>query len=177
MKVGLFGGTFDPPHNGHLTVARRVLDSGFVDQVWFLPCWKHAFGKDPSPYTTRVEMCKILVKHEDHMFVSMMEGEVKSTYSVEILTAFKNNFPHTSFRLILGSDNYWKMDEWKEKDKVLELTPPIWVRRPGSKEIPEPFIYCDSFESSTEIRRMFQMLPRTVLAYILDRSSLYKEGQ
>lgn len=174
MRIGLFGGTFDPPHNGHLAVAKRVLYSSLVDQIWFLPCWKHAFGKEPSPFNARVEMCKILIQGQSNMFVSTMEGHLESTYSIDILTAFKNNFPNDEFRLVLGSDNYWKMDEWKEKNKVLELAPPIWVRRPGSKEIPEPFIYCDSSESSTEIRNLFHMLPRDVLTYIMDRPTLYR---
>jgi nicotinate-nucleotide adenylyltransferase len=174
MRIGLFGGTFDPPHNGHLAVARRVLDSRFVDEVWFLPCWQHAFGKAPSPFTARVEMCRILVERELGMKVCDMEGQIKSTYSIEILTAIKQAFPSHDFRLVLGSDNYWKMDGWKEKDKVLELAPPIWVRRPDAKEIPEPYIYCDSSESSTDIRRLFAMLPREILRYLIDRPTLYK---
>jgi len=178
--IGLLGGTFDPPHMGHLEVAKAALASGQVDIVWLLPCWKHAFGKEPTTFYHRAAMCYHMVKTIPDIYVCTDEAEIKSTYSIEILQFIINRNLDKKFRLIMGTDNYLKMDQWKEKDKVLELAPPIWVDRPGVKEIPEPFILCNSTISSTEIRTCAQnrgiLVPSTihsdVRSYIV-RHSLY----
>ncbi len=155
-RVGILGGTFDPPHLGHLKVARSVIDQGLVDTVWFLPCWKHAFGKEPTPFYHRAAMCYLLVRHISDMYVCMAESEIKSTYSVEILKYLKAGNPENEFQLVLGADNYWKIDKWKEKDTVLKLAPPIWVQRPEVKNPPGPLVECFHEASSTTLRPMIR---------------------
>jgi nicotinate-nucleotide adenylyltransferase len=179
-KVGLLGGTFDPPHLGHLAVAKTVLNKGLVDIVWLLPCWKHAFGKNPSHFHHRASMCFLMVKEETNIYVCTAESEIRSSYSVEILKYIRDANHGKTFRLILGTDNYWRMNEWKEKDKVIGLAPPIWVGRPHTKEIPEPVVECHFDISSTEIRNLISnkkpisnhLLYGTVKDYIV-KHSLY----
>ena len=180
-KIGLFGGTFDPPHMGHLEVAKCVLRSKQIDAVWLLPCWKHAFGKDPTSFYHRASMCYLLIRNEPNIYVCTDEAKIQSTYSIDILKIIQDTNPNKSFRLILGIDNYCRMNEWKLKDKILELAPPIWVERPGIKNIPESTIKCFSNTSSTEIKQKIELeghlcnipLSIEVKKYIA-KNSLYK---
>lgn len=152
MRIGLFGGAFDPPHIGHLWVARTALWSMEVDKVWLLPCWKHAFNKEMVGFIDRVKMCRILVKDEEHITVCTAEGEIESTRSIDIIRfILKNNLDNT-FRFILGTDNYWKMKEWEAGMGAVALVPPLWVERPGVSRIPEKSYSLHKDVSSTEIR-------------------------
>lgn len=155
MKVGLLGGTFDPPHLGHLQMAKVALWSGQVDKVAFLPCWKHAFGKEPSEFKHRVAMCEsmLLDEGDNRIVVWKDEEEIKSTFSIEILEAIHHRHPDVEeFRLILGADNYWKMNKWKQPNKVCKLAKPLWVDRPGQSRIPEESLVCNLDISSSKIR-------------------------
>lgn len=157
-KVGILGGTFDPPHLGHKAVAQAVLDSNQVDVVWFLPCWKHAFGKEPTEFHHRASMCYLMVRNHPEMFVSTAEAEIKSTYSVKILEYIRTGNPEKTFRLIMGTDNYYKICEWKDAKAVLSLAPPIWVARPGVENPPLEVLQCENNTSSSLVRDLLGTL-------------------
>ena len=170
-KVGLFGGTFDPPHMGHLKVALAVLKSGRVDQVWFLPCWKHAFSKEPTAFEHRVNMCRLVTGDNLKLYTCPDEGKVKSTYSIEILEYIKNKYPGKDFKLVVGADNYEKITQWKNYDEVVKLAELIWVDRPGFDK-PKNTVKCGSALSSSHIRKMFS-LDMNVKGYVDDEVTQY----
>lgn len=187
-QIGIFAGTFDPPTLGHLRVAQTVLKETEVSDVIFLPCYEHAFGKEPTDFKKRLKMCHILTREEPNMMVSDMEDRLKTKYSVDILEHFveeaqANSYFDLSFNLIMGTDNYWKMDKWKDPDRVKELAPPIWIRRLGEKDLPpeEKMLELSSSYSSTEFRnaisendaRSVLMTLSSVHDYVL-RKNLYK---
>lgn len=154
-RVGILGGTFDPPHAGHMMMAKIALAEGVVDAVWFLPCWKHAFGKNPTSFIDRLSMCHLMVKDEPCVEVCMDEYFIESTYTVEVLEYMRSKHSDKTLRLMLGADNYWRMDEWKRPKKIVALAPPIWFERPGVKSLPlseEVLPNCADF-SSTNVRR------------------------
>jgi len=152
MRIGLYGGTFDPPHLGHLEVAKTALWSGELDAVWFLPCWIHAFGKKPISFNNRVNMCQLMVKDIPKIHVCADEGEIKSTSSVVILRYLQKKNPDISFRLVLGTDNYWTMNEWNDLLEVTTIACPLWVERPGESRIPCKSYPLHNLISSTEVR-------------------------
>ena len=163
FKIGILGGTFNPPTWGHYKVAQAALDSRKVDYIEFLPCWKHAFNKKPVDFSHRVEMCKLLIGKNKHMDVSDLEGKLKTTYSIDILEEYINNwnltpirglYKNIKFRLVMGADNYLKMDKWKNPERVKELAPPLWIGRPGINDLPETeeVIELDNTLSSTQLR-------------------------
>jgi len=161
MTVGLLAGTFDPPHVGHLQMARACLWSGKIDKVVFLPCWKHAFGKEPTDFDHRATMCELMVKDhgDDRIEVWRDEAEIESTYSIEILEFINTKHPEVDkFRLILGADNYWKMNKWKQPSKVWALAESLWVDRPGESRIPEESLVCNLDISSSDIRHKIRSL-------------------
>ena len=154
-RIGLLGGTFNPPHLGHLAMATAALQEQVVDRVWLLPCWKHAFGKEPIPFDHRAEMCRWMVRDFPDIFVCTAEQEIKADCSVKILRYIARQYPNKTFNLILGTDNYEKMDLWNDKEEVVSLAPPIWVARPGTK-IDEETISCNYNVSSTAIRELLK---------------------
>lgn len=181
IRVGLFGGTFDPPHLGHLEVAKVALQSREVDTVWFLPCWRHAFDKKPTDFTLRVIMIVRMLQNEDDIWICTDEGQIMSSHSVEILKFIQEQNPDKKFRLILGTDNYWRMDEWKDKDEVIKIAPPLWVTRTGQSNIPEKSYHLYNTISSTQIRQLIyegksvnHLLHPKVNEFIV-QNSLYKE--
>lgn len=181
-RVGILGGTFDPPHLGHKSIAQAALDNNKVDVVWFLPCWKHAFGKEPTEFHHRASMCYLMVRNHSEMFVSTAEAEIKSTYSVEILKYIKAGNQDKTFRLIMGTDNYHKIDRWRDAETVLSLAPPIWVARPEVEDPPGEVLYCENNTSSSLIRHLFgdqlnrqairELITPEVLEYI-EQHNLY----
>ena len=98
MRIGLLGGTFNPPHLGHLAVAKTGLWSGEIDAVWFLPCWEHAFGKKPESFNHRASMCQLMIQEEKDIFLCTDEADIKSSCSVCILRELQERNPDNSFR-------------------------------------------------------------------------------
>jgi nicotinate-nucleotide adenylyltransferase len=183
LRVGLFGGSFNPPHVGHLLVASYVLATAEVDRVWLMPAFVHPFGKQLAPFADRVEMCRRLAAlFSGGVEVTELEREVGGDgRTVDTLEHLAKTRPHVKPRLILGSDIAAEVAGWKRFDRVAELAPPIWIRRGGHPDVdaqgPEmPAI------SSTSVRRLLaagldagQWVPRDVLAYALERK-LYAAG-
>jgi len=172
--IGLLGGTFDPPHLGHLAVARIALWTGDIDAVWMLPCWEHAFGKKPKDFHHRASMCQQMVEEEKDVLVCTDEAEIKSKCAMDILTYIIKKNPDKEFRLILGTDNYWKMDQWEDRPGVYKLARPLWVERSGESRIPERVCFLSNDISSTKARQALtdgepvnEMLHDKVIKYIV----------
>ncbi|MCP4196536.1 MAG: nicotinate-nicotinamide nucleotide adenylyltransferase, partial [Proteobacteria bacterium] len=153
-RVGVFGGTFDPPHLGHLGLARIVLDSRMVQEVWFIPCLTHRFRKKPASYEDRVAMCRLLVKSEPHMKVSTVETRTdKPGYTLAMIERLITENPQADFRHLAGTDIYHEKDKWFHYDKIERLAPPIYVERKGVPPIPHTTLSGPMEVSSRELRR------------------------
>jgi nicotinate-nucleotide adenylyltransferase len=174
MIVGIFGGTFDPPHLGHLGAARAALDSGEVDEVWLVPVLAHRFGKTPAPFEDRLAMCRLLVAGEEGMEVSEMERELERPgYTLDLVEALGRAHPEARFRLIAGADIYHERHEWHRYDDIAALAPPLYVAREGVAPIPEPTLPAPPPVVATEVRealargeRPVDALPEAILEYI-----------
>jgi nicotinate-nucleotide adenylyltransferase len=183
MIVGIFGGTFDPPHVGHLGAARAALDSGEVDEVWLVPVLAHRFEKTPAPFEHRVAMCRLLVAGDDRMKVSEMERELERPgYTLDLVEALRRAHPEASFRLIAGADIYHERYEWHRYDEIAALAPPLYVARGGVAPIPAPTLPEPPPAVASEIRaalargeRPAGVLSGEVLAYI-ETHQLYGEA-
>lgn len=182
MKVALYGGSFDPPHIGHLLVVSYVLATQDVDQLWLLPTYRHAFGKKMAPFEDRLEMCRILEAHfPSGVVTSSVESEVDSDRTVDTLEYLRRRHPEHDFRLVIGSDILGEAHRWKAFDRVKELAPLILVAR-GDHPSPEAEGPVMPAVSSTEVRRRLAagedaalLVPRKVLAYVESRG-LYRDS-
>ena len=179
-KIILFGGTFDPPHLGHLGLARTVLRSKLVQELWFVPCLTHRFRKQPAAYEHRVAMCRLLIAAESNMKVSTIEARLeKPGYTLAMVQRLKKENAKTEFRLVAGTDIYHEKDAWYHFEEIEKLAPPIYVERKGVANIPDTTLTAPMEVSSSELRallaqgqRPLDKLPEPVLEYIL-RNDLY----
>ena len=126
MKVGIFGGTFDPPHNGHLALCRTVLESALVDRVIIVPCLRHAFGKQPVPFEHRVAMCELMAGQDEEVLVNEAEAALDEPGKTLALVRYlMSNNPDVEFRLVAGSDIWHERDKWYHFDDIARADPDL----------------------------------------------------
>ena len=190
-KIGIFGGTFNPIHRGHTALAKSIVRSGLVDEVWLMVSPQNPLkGNDAVDYDHRLAMAKIATKHVKGVVPSDFERHLPiPSYTVTTLNELRQAYPQHEFSLIIGGDNWQRFDRWYKSDEIRRDFDIIIYPRPGiATEVPEPsgtlhhqhllhFTLHDI--SSTEIRRRLTtgepldgMINKEVLAYIR-RHNLY----
>lgn len=180
-RVALYGGSFDPPHLGHVLSVSWALALADIEEVWVIPTWQHAFDKKHSaPFEARVAMCELAFAQFDHARVSTIEqtlGGVSRT--LDTIDALQSSNPTTQFRLLVGSDVLPETPKWHRWDDIVAKAPPIVVARDG---YPAPTDRAVSIPnvSSTDARESLRVgdpvdgwIPRAVVAYI-EAHSLYQ---
>ena len=173
MHVALLGGSFNPPHVGHLMAATYVHATMDVDEVWLLPCFRHPFGKALEPFEHRVHMCEAMANEVGGWLkVLSVEKDVPGEgRTVDLLSHLLPLHPGIRFSLIIGSDIVRELPLWKKVDEIQKMVTLIVLNRAGHPEAgargpPLPEV------SSTDIRRLFEqgqlpeaLVPRHVLEY------------
>ena len=134
-RVGVFGGSFDPPHIGHLTVAGDVADALGLDEVWWVPAARSPFkvGYPVTPADIRLEMVRAAIA-DDARFV-VRDDELRRggvSYTVDTIRAFCEEEPDTDFFLIVGADQAERFGEWREAEEILRLATLVVVSRDGA---------------------------------------------
>lgn len=133
--VALLGGSFDPPHVGHVMAAWWVLATQAVDEVWLLPAWRHPFGKALAPYPDRVRMCRLAAAGLRGVKVSTAERELEGDplcgMTVRTLEHLRAKHPGTRFALVVGTDILREVDKWYRWDRVARLARVVVVGRAG----------------------------------------------
>lgn len=118
MRIALFGGSFDPPHRGHLSVAQAVVDHHIVDAVWFVPCANHPFAKTLSPAHHRLTMLRLL--SDDHYVYQYEIAKPTPSYSLETLLQATREFPSHDFVWLMGSDLLGSFTRWYHYQELLQ---------------------------------------------------------
>lgn len=135
MRIGIFGGSFDPIHQGHLILAENCREQAQLDQVLFMPCamsphkLEGAHGSDRQ----RLEMLDFAIGGHPQFVRSDMEikrGGV--SYTVETLRELSVAQPDSEWFLLMGADSLESFSSWREPAEILQLAKPIVVGRPGS---------------------------------------------
>ncbi len=133
-RIGLFGGTFDPVHNGHLSIAHSFINSGYVDELWVLltPYPPHKQSKQQTSYKTRLEMLEVAFQAMDKLRIQTIENELpKPSYSVQTIRYLKNEFPETDFYYCMGEDSLAQFNTWKFYDEIIAECELLVAQRPG----------------------------------------------
>jgi nicotinate-nucleotide adenylyltransferase len=123
MKIGLYFGTFNPIHVGHLTIANHLAEHSNLDQVWFVVTPLSPFKKKSSLLDNyqRLEMVHLATKDYDKLRPSDIEFGLKQpNYTVDTLTYLFEKFPDYDFSLIMGEDNLKSFHKWKNYELILE---------------------------------------------------------
>ena len=140
MKVGVFGGSFDPIHNGHISLARYILAHTDLDEIWLMVSPLNPLK--PQGYVAtdgqRLEMARLAVEDIPGIKVSDFEFSLPiPSYTYNTLRHLKEAYPDIDFRLIVGGDNWADFGKWKDPDKILREFGLIVYPRPG-EEISTP---------------------------------------
>ena len=192
-KVGLFFGSFNPIHIGHLILANYILENSDMNEVWFVVSPQNPF-KDKKTLLNdhnRLDMVELALKNYPNIKASNVEFSLpKPSYTIDTLVYLNEKYPQYSFSLIMGEDNLKSLHKWKNADYLIknyhiivypripedEAKAPEYQQHENISLIKAPIIEL----SATEIRNMIKenknvrpMLPPEVFEY-LDGSSFYK---
>ena len=174
-EIALFGGSFDPPHVGHLLAAAYVLATEPVDELWLVPVFAHPFGKQfQGSYPHRLELCERLAQSLSRTRVSRAEEESGQARTVDLLEYLHGKHPALRWALVLGTDLNAERPQWKNFDRIAELARIITVQRAGYPEARGPRLEAVLPEiSSTQVRALLKsgadvshLVPRAVLETI-----------
>jgi nicotinate-nucleotide adenylyltransferase len=130
MKIGLFGGSFDPAHDGHTHVAETALKRLGLDRVWWLVSPQNPLKPKSSPFAQRMASARTHARGP-HMQVTDIERQLGCAYTYETLRALKQLYPGVQFYLVMGSDNLANFRRWRNWREVADSVPVVVVSRPG----------------------------------------------
>lgn len=133
-KIGLFGGSFDPIHNGHVKAARRAMEAGKLDAVWFLPAAVSPFksGCAHASARDRVEMVKLAIGGEPRFSVCEVETSREGvSYTIDTVRLLKRSHPDVDFVFVIGADSLMSLCKWREAEALVGLCEFITLARPG----------------------------------------------
>ena len=158
-SICLFGGTFDPIHNGHIQIASLAMESLQLDKVIFLPCHKspHKLDKKSATSEARLEMCELAITTLPWAEVSDYEVKKAGTsYSYETASYFKELYPDSTLYWLMGTDQWNSLSKWKHPEILASKVTFIICQR-GTAELQQHdykhhFISSDHPASSTAIR-------------------------
>ena len=130
MRIGLFGGSFDPAHEGHRHVAETALKRLGLDRVWWLVTPQNPLKPKSSSLKKRVASARKQARGPK-MVVTDIEARLGCGYTYETLRQLKALYPGVRFTLVMGADNLANFQQWKNWEEVAEAIPIAIVSRPG----------------------------------------------
>jgi len=159
MRIGLFGGSFDPAHAGHAHVAETALKRLQLDRVWWLVSPQNPLKPKSSSYAKRMKSAQAHA-HGPHMVVTDIEKRLNCAYTYQTLRALKQLYPGVQFLLVMGADNLAHFRKWRNWQEVADAVPVVVVSRPGVSpaqrlSAPKHWIFLNARhhpQSSTAIR-------------------------
>lgn len=204
MRVGLFGGSFNPPHAGHLAVARAVRAALRLDQVWLIPAARPPHKPDHpemAPPADRLAMARLAAEGEDGLDVCDVElGRSGPSYTIDTVRELKAAHPATGFAWLLGADSVDELPTWRQAEALVREVELVVVTRPGHdleqnlavvarelgpaavEALRRHVVAVEAPVSSTEIRRRIRagepwedQVPAAVAGYIRSRG-LYRRS-
>lgn len=188
MRLALFGGTFDPIHNAHLTVAREAADQFQLDQVWFIPAAHppHKTDQMMAGYEDRLKMVELACRADPRFQPSRLEAGAQKSYSIDTVEKVRGMGEEPFF--IIGADAFAEIATWHRWHELVAATEFIVVTRPGHDYTSPDGARVHRLDtvalpvSSSEIRAKLAAgetpaeLPPSVAAYIL-KKGLYRHAQ
>ena len=135
MRLGVYGGSFDPVHYGHLLLAEMCREQCRLDEVWFIPAAlpPHKQHRDMTPAKLRVEMLQLAIGGTPGLLASTIEIERGGvSYTVDTLAEIQRQHAAAQLFLLMGADSLHDLPTWREPDRICELAIPVVVRRAGS---------------------------------------------
>lgn len=198
-KVGILGGTFDPPHLAHLRIAEEALEAFSLNEVWFCPAFDppHRKEKPKADFEERLHMTSLAVENNPAFKVIDIERGESPSYTIITLQKLKKLFPKVNFYLIIGWDSFLELPSWHRYQELIDLAELIVCTRGNMDKAEAEAIFSKKVEaywgsskkkrvhllfvfpfeiSSTAIRKLRAngksiryLVPEGVYAYILEK--------
>ncbi|KAB7670108.1 nicotinate-nucleotide adenylyltransferase [Bacillus sp. B1-b2] len=133
-RVGILGGTFDPPHIGHLIIANEVLHAKELDEIWFMPNQEppHKIKTVSVLNEQRVQMLKLAISGYEKFLIQTIELNRKGkSYTFDTIKVLKEEYPEIDFYFIVGADMVEYLPKWHKIDELMKLVKFISVNRPN----------------------------------------------
>lgn len=132
QKIGLLGGSFDPPHRGHVHISRQALRRFGLDQVWWLVSPGNPLKKDgPADFERRMNACRDLAKHP-RIRVSDFEMRHGTRFTADTIALLQGKFPRLNFVWLMGADNLVQLHEWNRWQEIMQRVPVGVFARPDN---------------------------------------------
>ena len=189
-RIGLLGGTFNPPHMGHLIIAEQVGKQLGLDAVWFLPA--HVPPHKRVKHLAKVEERKKMIQSAigDNSFFKLDETDLKregKSYTYDTIKQLKKEHPEKEFYFIIGGDMAESLSEWYRIDELVQMIQFVAVKRKGysaDTDYSVIWVDCPLIEiSSTQIRKKISdgctiryLVPESTRKYI-EKMGLYKDDE
>ena len=193
MKIGIFGGSFDPIHTGHAIIAHHIISSGLVDQLWMMVSPVNPLKASNERHVTdadRLRMVEMVTRTLDGAETSAFEFNMpRPSYTIDTLNALQEKFPDKEFYMVIGADNWAVFNRWRNSEEILSKYHILIYPRLGYEVvIPDEWqdrvtlVNAPIIElSSTQIRERLAQgksaryyVPDDVLNYI-ERNNLYQK--
>jgi nicotinate-nucleotide adenylyltransferase len=143
-KIGLFGGSFDPIHIGHLLVAQAAVEELGLDRLFFVPAAQSPFKPDsrPAPAAVRLQLLRLALAGQSHYEID--EQEIRRggvSYTIDTLHGYAKDFPGAKLFYLIGTDHVAKLNDWREPNELARLAEFVVIPRPGEvpTDFPPPF--------------------------------------
>jgi nicotinate-nucleotide adenylyltransferase len=140
MRIALFGGTFDPPHQGHLAIAKAAADTFHLDTILFAPAGRQPLKPEnhPTPFKDRLAMVTLACAAVQHQAARFQPSDIDApnpdgtpNYTIDTLIKLHALNPQSSLFNLVGADSFLDLPRWREPDRLLDLAEWIIVSRPG----------------------------------------------
>jgi len=132
ISVGLFGGSFNPAHDGHLHVARAGLKQLGLDKIWWLVSPQNPLKPKQPSYASRAATVAALPL-PPRMEISTAEMDLGSNYTIDLIRGLQARHPQTRFVFLMGADNFLQFPQWKNWQEIAARVPIAVIARPGQK--------------------------------------------
>ena len=184
MRIGIYGGTFNPVHHGHLILARQALEEFKLDRLVFVPAAESPFKiqNHSAPAGDRLAMLRLAIAGEDRFSVDPLEIDRGGiSYSIDTVKMFRNRDPGAELFFLVGEDNADRLTEWHRFEELKKLVCFVVLSRSEDFQSPEyPVVQRRIEISSTEIRNrvanqesITYLVPESVKHYI-EQHQLYQ---
>ena len=167
MRVGIYGGTFSPVHNGHVAAAKAFMEQMWLDILYVIPTGvtPHKDMQGDATAADRLEMCRLAFEGMEGVIVSDLEmrREGKS-YTVDTLRELYD--PEGRLFLLMGTDMLMTLDQWREPDEIFRLCYPVYVRRETDGEMDEAIV-----EKISSYQQKYGKVVRRIVTPAIELSS------
>ena len=192
IRTGIFGGSFNPIHNGHISLARQLREKAGLDEVWLMVSPQNPLKKssDLLDDNLRMEMARLAVEGREGIIASDYEMHLpKPSYTWNTLQSLSKDYPEREFVLLMGGDNWALFDKWYHYDDILKnYSIVVYPRRDSLRSLGETLsaqiVEAELLDiSSTEIRERIKagkgirrMVPKAVADFIKEKGLYAKEA-